>query len=437
MADNEFFEIEECRVTALELIVPGNKDPLTLMRSVHQITIAQSIDAQYMTGKISLQDTKDIPAAFSLSGNELLLMTIELPVVGRNDFLKFDRTFRVLSIQGRGTESGTSTTNYVISFCSQEAYTSLTKRISKGYINAVISDVVVDVLVNFLGVNEKTIGPIDPTAGVYDIAPAEWRPFEFLQWLSSRAYNVGRYGYHLYETKEGYTFKSLQTMFNSIADQNEFTYDVKAISEGDGKNSDKARNRYSFNSFKIIRDFDSVRSVASGAYSTTLLSVDIRNQTYKYTNYNAETAVGLTLNEHISTKNRDFTRSLQSNQCVYPVTQDGVNEAGNQIEFWLCPARVHKNLLQGLVIKASLPGRIDLIPGTSLFFKMPTFDTPTEKGKAADGMRSGKYLIRDVMHIITNHNNGTFKYRTNLVLCSDSYSEELPTDTGISKLVKR
>lgn len=436
MADNEFFDIEECRVTALELIIPGVTTSPSLIESVHEITIAQSIDAPYMTGTLIIQDTKDIPSAFGMSGNELISMTIELPVVGRNDFLKFDRTFRVISVKGRDTSSGTSKTNYIISFCSQEAYTSLTTRISKGYINAVISDVVVDVLVKFLGVNEKTIGPIDSTAGVYDIAAAEWRPFEFLQWLCSRAYNVGRYGYHLYETKEGYTFKSLQTMFNSIADQNEFTYDVKVIPEGEGKNSDKASNRYSFNKFEVVRDFDSMRSVASGAYSTTLLSFDIRNQTYKYTNYNAESAEGLTLNENILTKNRDFTRSLQSNQCVYPVTQDGVNEAGNQIEFWLCPGRVHNNLLHSLVINASLPGRIDLIPGTSLFFKMPTFDIPTEKGKDFDEMRSGKYLIRDVLHIIKNF-NGKFKYHTNLMLCSDSYSKELPSDSGISKLVKR
>lgn len=411
-----FNELEECEIQ-LTLLV--NDKPVELANIVSQVIINQSIDSPFITGHIICTDSKDLPSVYRLNGNETLSLFADLP--GLNKPLQ--KTFRVFSLEKRSTSKGTSTTNFVINFCSNEIFSSLTTRVSKAYKNAKISDIVLDVLINYL--NLDNIDFIDSTAGSYDVVAGTWRPFEFLNWLSTRAYDADKTGYHFYETQNGYCFKSLQTMFNDVPDSRQYTYDVKAVDDGPGRNTNKDANRYSFNKFQIVRDFDIMRSTGSGAFSTNLLAFDLKNQNFKSYNYNLIEAASSTLNQNPNSSSLDLILSTQNHLTVYPITKDGVDELGNQIDLWLPRSILHKNLINSFVINTSMPGNILIVPGTSIFFNMPTFNVPNEKGKEFSDVRSGKYLVRDVVHLFTQINGSNFKFITNLGLCSDSLSVQL------------
>lgn len=427
----EAVKVNQCVLTAAD----GNNIDLSTL--LIELLLNQSIDAPFMTGKVLCSDSQDIAAIFSLSGNETLSISISPPGLETE---AYERTFRIYRIERTPVRSSSSAV--VIHFCSQEGILNLITRVNKSYSNRYIDEIVSDILATYLNAKDKqVVGQIESTVGQYNLVVPDWRPIETLNWCCSRAFDIDKHAYHFYETRDGFMFRSLQTMYNDMPGEynaKKYSYEVKSVDDGQGQNTNKEVNRYSFDSFSILQDFDVVQSIGAGAFALSLLRVDVRNQTFIKDVYNTKIAGGRFLNEYPPINDDDIVNAVDSNFSTYISTEDGSDgELGNRIFNWFLPSRLHKNLLETVVIEATLPGNMMIKPGTSIYFNVPEMNSADSKGKRFSEQHSGKYLIKDVVQIVRKTDTETFKLHTNLILCSDSFSAQLPSGKGIANKIRK
>lgn len=427
----EAVKVNQCVLTAAD----GNNIDLSTL--LIELILNQSIDAPFMTGKLLCSDSQDISAVFSLSGNETLSLSISPPGLETE---AYERTFRVYRIERAPVRSSSSAV--MMHFCSQEGILNLITRVNKSYSARYIDEIVSDVLASYLNAKDKqVVGQIEATVGQYNLVVPDWRPIETLNWCCSRAYDVDKHAYHFYETRDGFMFRSLQTMYNDMPGEynaRKYSYEIKSVGDDLGGNTDKAANRYSFDSFNVMQDFDVVQSIGAGAYSLSLLRVDVRNQTFVKDVYNTIAAGSRFLNEYPPINDEEIVNAVDSNFSTYISTEDGSEgELGNRISNWFLPSRLHKNLSETIVIEATLPGNMLIKPGTSIFFNMPEMNSADAKGKRFSEQLSGKYLIKDVVQVVRKTDTETFKLHTNLTLCSDSFSAQLPSSKGIANKIRK
>jgi hypothetical protein len=322
---------------------------------------------------------------------------------------------------------------YIIHFISQEAITSASSSISKAYKNKSSSDVVADILNNTLQV--KKINRLEPTTGLHNYILCYKRPFEAINWIASRAYNANPgYAYHFFESRDGFEFVSLQSLFKQ-APIRKLVYDVKNTNAEPNSSSDVAKNRNSIQTFKILHDFDILRSIAEGSYSSDLIDINLLKQqfnTYQYSMVTAESQQ-LLLNKFRTINDEVLLNSPRSLQKVYVSSSTTSDEKANEIDKWILPNKMHRSLIDSYRIKISIAGDISLRPGDILEIDVPKFIAADETGKDLDKFRSGKYMIADLSHVFRN----TGVVDSIMELVSDSYASNLPTGKDLSKLVRK
>lgn len=418
------FSPKDYKANYIKLIASDGKE-LDILGLVAELKLHQSIDSSVMFGSVVIVDGQGILANFSVSGSDLISISIDQPSLSN----PIERTFRLFKITER-THNGNAGAKYIMHFISDEMITSSAFSISKAYKNKTVSNIVSDLLANTL--KTKRIERIEETTGLHNYIIPDMRVFEAIQWLASRAYNANpSYAYHFFETRDGFNFVSLQSMYKSPPVR-KLKYDIKNTNEEPNSSSDVGKNRDSIESFRIMYDFDLLKSLAEGSYASNLLDINLMNQsftTYEFSLYVAE-GQKLLLNQY-KTINEDFlldtTTSL--NRVMVSTNTTG-DEKANEIDKWVMPNKMHRSLINAYKVKISIAGDVTLKPGSVIELEMPKFVAADEEAKENDLFRSGKYLITSISHIFRN--SGTMD--SVIELASDSYSNALPSAKDLSKL---
>ena len=429
MSDIGMFGSKDYDIKGLSIITSaGIKQDLD-SSVVAELQIHQDLYTSCMSGKLLINDGNDIIKNIYLCGNDYLRVVIDKPGLG----LPFERLFRIYKTTDRvpSTDAGQY---YTIHFCSDELLSSQSILVSKAYKSAKIRDVISDILVNELGVDQSRIAKLENTSGNYDLVIPNSRPFEAIQWATSRAYDQNKFCYFFFENKNGYNLTSLQSLLKQTPNKT-IKYELKNVER------DPANNKDSIDRFKISRDFDMITSISNGAFSSRLLAVDIVKQTFQNYDYNLETAEaqGSLLNKYKpvnsfkNSKNETLFNSPSAFFRAYLNVTQSKSEKSNDIQYWMQKRAMHMTMLHHFRIQATLPGDITLKAGDILYFEFPSFESATLSGKKLDKTRSGKYLVTAITHKFAQD---TFESIVELV--SDSISEALPpAKNDINKLSKK
>lgn len=417
--DNGKGTTKDYEVRKLALINSFGKKLESLEAQLVELQITQSIDAPVMYGKALFSDAQDLIAAFVMTGNELLEIVIDEPTLN----MPFEKTFRVFKIENR-MHNNNSAAKYVLHFVSPELLKSNSTLVSKAYVGKRCSDMVSDILNNVLQV--KKVSRIESTSGAFDLVVPSFRPIQAIDWLATRSFNgPAAINYEFFETRDGFEFVSMQTLYKGRVTKN-LVYDIKSVNENPNSSTDIARNRNSIEKLTIKKDFDMISTVAKGGFASKLLTVNLLSQEYKFYDYSIEREEKNLLNGNKTTNDQSLTKGYSASFKTYVTTENRKAEKENSVEKWLMPGRMHKAVVDSLVINAVLPGDITLRPGNIVKLDLPKFVAADESGKQLDELRSGKYLIRSVIHIFRQ--NGTFD--STIELTTDSYARALPTSSG-------
>jgi len=156
---------------------------------------------------------------------------------------------------------------FTLNLVSREAITNETQRIGKKFpVTEKISDSVQEIIKKYL-LSDKTVD-VDDTQNPYGFIGNMKKPFTIITWLASKSVpgEVGgksaTAGYFFFETKEGYHFRSVDSLIQQEPYQIEYTYSPKIV------DNQAADADFKILKYETTRNQNLIQNLERGAYCT-------------------------------------------------------------------------------------------------------------------------------------------------------------------------
>ena len=429
------FAIEQCT------IVTALGQPFDFMKMVVEINYFEDIYSGAITGSLILNDSNSFLNRLGFSGNDYLMLSFGKPGL---DTHKITKVFRVFSVSDRRIAKDQNE-NYVLNFCSEEVVLSEQYKISKSYRNKKVSDIVKDIMFQQLLVKPEKFpdANIEETQGVRDIVIPNFKPFESINWLSTQAISnspkTQGSPYVFYENRNGYNFKSLQSLYGGKL-YGTYKYEPKNLSlPDDYRVQDINAEMMNVISYEHLDNYDAINSINTGGFANRLIAVDTIRQTYSvndfdYNKYSKNLEIwSTTLNAGrliTDAKNRKGDTANTTYNAVLKVTTTNTGQAtinkyikthqpdikDIQIEKRIPYRLAQFSHLNTVRLKIQIPGDPLMTVGNVIEFYLP------EQRKMDDGSRiwdiyySGRFLVTAVRHTLSQEN----KYVTTMEISKES-----------------
>lgn len=314
------------RYNLRSLQIFSENSSLDLMGNQQEINFYESIWSPTITGYIAVIDWENLISSpnggdFFILGNEVIEIELELPkyyyqdendnwVEGDPNLVRF--LGRITEIRNRKLMNDRSQ-NYEIHFSSEELILDRNSPFSESFRSAKISDIVNKILDKLNPLSGKYI---EPTKYLYDIIIPYWSPLRAINWLTSRAipeksdysppmlFFQDLYTYDVITTTEEVQnnttlidFKGeVSSKFNFCSLDYLLSFSPRKTlynrpSNNDDPGTDQAAiEKYmSFNNvinYNVVSSFDTIDNLNTGLFTSRLVSHDITNKTWEYTDFN-------------------------------------------------------------------------------------------------------------------------------------------------------
>jgi hypothetical protein len=407
----------------------ANGEKIELKKVMAEFSYYEDIYSFCASGYITITDAQGFIELLQLTGNEFIEINFGKIKNGKNES---DKQFRVYKAGNRRPSGNMNSEFYTLYFCSEELVLSEQRKVSKSFKGTEIYKVVDNILKEELKVRTEKIEKIEQTKGIYDFIIPTLKPFEAISWLSNYARPQKYVGADMlfFETKNGYNFRSLQSMFSDTAYAT-YKYQAKNISYDSQSPQEKATTILKY---EIVKPYDILSQINSGAMANKLISIDPLTRTYKttYFNYDKFKGQAKTLNPGKPSndlKNR-FNKSQSeeyegvlkvsignADQKMVPYIKESAEGVAQDVfvETYIPNRTAQIALANYTIIRASIPGDPGITAGRTINFNLYTLK-PTNNKKDLDKFYSGKYLVTAVRHIILPQG----LYQTILELAKDS-----------------
>lgn len=417
-------------------IVGSSGQPLEFRNMVVEFSYYEDIFSCGVSGYLLINDSSNYINIMQFHGNEKLILVLDKPGLGR----PIEKILRIYTISNR-TQTSEFNENYILRFCSEELVVNEQYNVTKAYQKSTISDIVRDILTNFLSIPDNKIGIIDNTLGLRDLVIPTFNPIQAINWLATFALSgdIGNIGapFLLYEDKSGFNFRSVLNLYKQPI-YNSYTYTAKGLRD-DTNNSvaDLAREMINVIQYEYITEFDSLNAVHLGVFASKLVTYDplrlkFNHVDYDYSKYSENAASLDPYTMPISYMNRDGETVNQTTGLLkFAISTTGqnnnkyikdrnilVNE--NNPEQTILNRTAQLSLFTANRMKLLLPGDPEMTIGKLIKFNIPNTSTDAHGNKVLDKYKSGKYLVTAVRHYFNQEN----KYTTIVEICKDSFSTE-------------
>ena len=348
-----------------------------------------------------------------LNGGEKV--NIKIPSTGLGPTMEFTEKlgneFYIASITNVIVESGRET--FTLNLVSREAITNETARVGKKFPSSEkISDSVKDIIKNYLKSDKQV--DVDDTQNPYGFIGNLKKPFYLLTWLSTKsvAATVGgksaTAGYFFFETKEGYHFRSVDSLIANTPFEREYSYEPGIV---DNNDPDKD---YKILSFSTIRNQKLIENLQKGSYCTYRMYYNPVSATFtspeqglfKTSSY-SEKMENLGKDFEVFLPPVDKTNKTLADLPTRYVTgvldfgtlekenKNSLKQNANPMEYH-SQAMMRYNTIFTQVLEATIPMNTSLTAGSVvnlLFAKITTDDV-----KVKDNEQSGLYMIKELVH---------------------------------------
>ena len=303
--------------------------------------------------------------------------------------------------------------SFVLNLVSREAITNETQRVgSKFPSSQKISDSVKEIIKNSL-LSEKNID-VDDTQNPYGFYGNLKKPFYLLTWLASKSVpaKVGgksaTAGYFFFETKEGYHFRSVDSLVSSDPFPIEYTYSPGIV---DNQDPDKD---YKILEFTTIRNQKLIENLQRGSYCTYRMYFNPVDSTFttpqkgifKVSDY-AEKMENLGRDFEVFLPPVDKSGKSLGNapsRFMTGVLDFGITEKKdkNSRKKNADPMDYHSQAMMRYstiftqTLNATIPMNTSLVAGAVL--KLNFAKITIEQAKVRDNDQSGLYMIKELVH---------------------------------------
>ena len=412
-------------------LITGNGQRTNFKRLMINISYYEDLFNFVTSGSLSVIDAQGFIEKMQLTGNEFIEIQIGKVKDAPDNITEI---FRVYKIEKRKPSGNQNSEAYDLLFCSEELFLSEQTKVSKSYPGKLISDIITDILEKYLQVPSNKMGKIETTNGVYDFVVPNMKPFEAISWIStySRPQNYPGSDMIFYQTKEGFNFRSLQSIY---ADDIFGTYNYSAKNV-DYKEQQNESKETSVQKYEFFKTYDSLHEVNVGTFANRLISIDPLIRSYyvtdfDYTKYQNQ-ATSLNKNPPSNFfKNRLGAAQNESYEGVLKLAYSNNNEKKALyisddatkaaavahdifIETYVPLRTAQISLANYTKMKLTIPGDPALTAGKTIQFNMNSLD-PTKDNKETDAYYSGKYIVTALRHIFTSE-----QFQTVVEIAKDS-----------------
>ena len=459
------FDIDECK------IVWASGETMDIRGIIGEFNYYEDIFANHISGNVVLGESLNLENKLSFNGNEYLILSLRKKD-SESFFSKIlssdsgsdkplNKIFRIYNMDDRANTKD-SNEKYTINFCCEEFFISQQYKLCKAYKNQKISDIVMDIALNFLKIPEKEFPKEHcfETRGTYDIVIPNLMPLEAINWLTTFAIskdpNIIGATYLFYRDRFNWNFKPTLAIYGDYPKYNrrkdvynKYYYSTK----NDGSENDIVAGDLGgsdFNnilSYQILNNYDSFDAVQDGTFANKLISVNHLTRKhgvveFKYGEYfdslkknvalyRDEQKYGLlnnfenrfkdtydnTTDSYL--KSAYSTTDLHKNSYIKSHQPDITN---NYLEQTIPYRFAQMKLISATRVKILIPGDPYITVGDVVEIYLKS-SAPVEIGagkvdKKKDKFISGKYLVTAVRHRFNQESD----FDTTLELCKDSFT---------------
>jgi hypothetical protein len=365
-----------------------------------------------------------------IRGGEKVSMDID--TVSGNFLLDGDYAMYVYKVSGIVSDANREI--FTLHLVSREVLTNETSRVQKKYDKKTIDQHIKSILKDVLKTNKFKAENIEKTSNSYSFIGTMKKPFHVLTWLGPKGIPgtssvsgkngkkaKGVAGFLFYENKDGFNFRSLDTLVSSTKTQSNSTqkeyipqYNYsQAVEEG---NLD---NNFSILNYNFEKNIDIMKSLRVGMYS---------NVTYFYDLYKNEiSGIEYYINEELKSKlggnsnlayPKDFgnspSRILVRTADVGVLGSENISDDSGRDVADMAKSFSRYNLLFTQSLNMVVPLNVNLKVGGIIYAQFQQVDA--SKSGEIDKEQSGNYLIKELRH----HFEGG-QMVTSLKLVRDSY----------------
>jgi hypothetical protein len=418
-------------------IITDYGDVFKLRHLVIELSFFEDIYSFACSGNVILRDAVGIIEKLRLDGSEFIQIIYGKSKNQSSEY-KNSRKYRLYKVGNRKPAGNKNSEFFTMYFSSEELFLSEQLKISKSFKGTVISDIVKSILLdefNGLKVNTKKIKNIQQTYGVYDFVIPRLKPFEAISWLSTYARPGIDSGADMlfYETKDGFHFQSIQSMFESTP------YATYKYQPSDLNFKNRAENMFNILDYEFVNTYDTLKATNSGMYANRLISIDPTKRTKTVTNFSKDeldnTQSGSAINRFGKYQTEMYESSLKlavsnSNQIDQEYISQKPDSVAKDIyvETYVPNRTAQISLSNYTLMKAIIPGDSTITAGRTvniLLYSLGMEGTPTSATKQKDEYFSGIYLVTAVRHIIQTQG----VYQTILELAKENTKLKYPNQS--------
>jgi hypothetical protein len=398
-------------------------DKIAIETMVIEMNIYESIFNKTLSGNLVIIDANNVIGKIPLTGHERLEFKFFTPSLSEGyDFtIKTGNPMYVYKVQSR-IEVNPRTQTYLLHFCSKEMLKNEQILVDNAPLGT-HSEMLTSIVKGQSYLNSSKNLFYEPSLGFHKHNFNRLRPFDAIDDLSqlTRSYKFDNAGYYFYETSKGFYYRSLEHMLAVSPDAARpslasFRPKPANIRINPGGEKDVKNEMQVVMDYRIKDQFDTLKNLRNGVYSSKLITHDQLNKTYNeyqfsyLSNYNnsQHTEYGANgtrvdgkgilpyaLNEG------KFMSDYAGVTYLWSSTQNKYDETVETppIENILQKRLSQRLAFQSFKLHLTVNGFTGIQAGDVITFIMPSYSpNPDSEPLDNDPYISGRYLIASIRH---------------------------------------
>ena len=396
----------------VEILSLDGKVRMDLTNSILFSDYYEDILSPCITMTMQIASNYSIFNGMPIRGGEKVVMQLDTPSVE----FKLDGDYGLYVYKVSGLVTDGTKEMFTLHLVSREVLTNETVRVQKKYEKKPINEHVTSILKDQLKTKKFKSENIERTANTYSFIGTMKKPLHILTWLGPKSIpsssgNSGNSGtkargiagFLFYETKDGFNFRSIDTLVSSTKSQSgssskenipKYIY-TQVVEEG------AVQSSFTILNYGFEKNIDLMKSLRVGMYS---------NITYFYDLYeNKIQAITYSMNEEVKhtlggNSKLSFPKEFGSSpsRILFRSSDTGILDTGNDKEDAgrdntdMAKSFTRYNLLFTQALNMTVPLNVTLRAGKIIYAQFQKVEASND-GKV-DEEQSGNYLIKELRH---------------------------------------
>lgn len=393
-----------------------------------ELNIYDCIFNSCSSGTLLMRDSVGLTQKLAFDGSEVLLIDISKA----DNLANIQRTYRIYKQTNRKSVNKTTET-YLLHLISDEYLLSQQQIVSKLY-NSEYSKASVDILRNYLSVDDDNISTFETSKGVRKFSIPNLTPINAIQWLAKRSLSTidDLPSFLFFENRYGYNFVTMTSLMSEIVNRAsgnpvkyKFNYQIKNISIPDTEVNEFLSARH----LEVVTQYDVENSIKSGIYANKIVGIDpLTGKIFERLNTfsgnsseeflaNKTPNIGLFRNAQGVVNYNMFDSSKGMFSCsgafssesnyVKKFDKNMINSSDDPSQYLIKRKAIIQSLMNQRV-KLVMAGNFEYTSGLVVYLNVPNISASSSSDPDnEDNSLSGNYLILAARHIITTMTHET------------------------------